>query len=906
MKLSELTRPVPGYTELETLYNELNAVKTEYPLHSNIVTEFMLQAKQHPSRIAVKDSNSAITYRDLDKQSNRVAGWLREKAYGDEAAVAVYLDKSVEMIIHLLAILKAGCTYFPVNTEYPYERVKQMLIEANVRMVITGKKFIRDVNRLQWECPVLDSYLCIDSTDVYTEEEPRNEWMNKAFWEYIGETAADEIEAGGWVDSFTGEPFAPEVMNEYGENIVKKLAPYLDKGKKVLEIGCASGITMFRIASYVESYVGTDISAVIIEKNRSICAQQGISNIRLQCLEAENIDQLDEKDFDIVIINSVVQAFNGHNYLRRIIQKSISLLKENGLLFLGDIMDQDLKETMINDLISYSGKNGNGRSKLDFSGELFVTRSFFDDLVYEISAVTDVQHSLKIHTIPCELTRYRYDTIITINKNNQQPEQRGKKRKNQFDNRSFTMYADELPVTVIKPDQLAYIIFTSGSTGIPKGVLIEHTGVLRAVKNINYVHPQQDDVWMQTCNIAFDASCFEIFGALLNGNTLCLTPIDTLMDTGLLEEYIRANNITIMAIVAPLFHELAANNPGVFRELRTVIVGGDSIVAKHANAVKEYCPATRLVNVYGPTENAIASTSFEIDGPYNVIPIGRPVSNTRAYILNGNRQLQPAGIAGELCVAGDGLSRGYLNDPEMTDRKFPADPFVPGQRMYLTGDRARLNADGNIEFLGRKDGQVKIRGNRIELFEIETALRQLPAVKNAVVTAPERNDGSRFLCAYLVLNNVTGIPEIKQLLSRKLPVYMIPSYFITMENFPLTANNKIDIKNLPAPETAMKENAEPPVKPGNEIEKAVAGIWESVLEKQAISINDNFFETGGDSLRLIKVFNKINTAYPGAVMIASLFDSPTIKKQALLIQTALAGNKSDEGNGDTDYTVIKF
>jgi aryl carrier-like protein len=156
------------------------------------------------------------------------------------------------------------------------------------------------------------------------------------------------------------------------------------------------------------------------------------------------------------------------------------------------------------------------------------------------------------------------------------------------------------------------------------------------------------------------------------------------------------------------------------------------------------------------------------------------------------------------------------------------------------------------------------------------------------------------------LNNVTGITEIKQLLSRKLPVYMIPSYFITMENFPLTANNKIDIKNLPAPETAMKENAEPPVKPGNEIEKAVAGIWESVLEKQAISINDNFFETGGDSLRLIKVFNKINTAYPGAVMIASLFDSPTIKKQALLIQTALAGNKSDEGNGDTDYTVIKF
>jgi surfactin family lipopeptide synthetase B len=903
MKLSDIGLTDISNADPETMYAGLNSSWSEYPRFKNVARIFDDCVKRNPGKTAVTDGNGSLTYEELDKLSNRIARFILARQYEPEAVIAVYLSKSNRMIGALLGILKAGAAFLPLNVEYPYERVRQILQESKACLILTEKAFIKEINKLQWESPALEAFLCLDSMNVRGEEETRSEWMNKEFWEYIGHTAADDIEAGGWTDSFTGKNFSAEIMDEYGSNILEKLRPYLGRDKKVLEIGCASGLSMYKIAPLTGSYHGTDLSQSIIDRNRRFCDDNRLTNITLTCLEAEDIDRLEEGNFDIIIMNSVLQAFSGHNYLRRILEKMIGLLAPQGILFFGDVMDQDRKEALLADLQAYRKTNNSFATRTDLSGELFLSKGFFEDLRLEYEAIDKVEFSGKIHTIPCELTDYRYDALIKVDKNRRKAYGRSIGRnKQQYDDSDLQNYSDDPVECDFGTDRLAYIIFTSGSTGTPKGVLIEHAGLLRAVCGLNYVDIKPEDVWLQTCNIAFDAASFEIFGALLNGCTLNLIPMDTLLDVDRLREYLGLHQVSIMAMVAPIFHEHASSRPSVFATLKTLIIGGDVLSPKAVNAVRSACPSTGIVNVYGPTENAITSTWFRVDGSYSTIPIGKPASNTRVYILNGSGELQPVGMAGELCVSGEGMARGYLNDPLLTHQKFVEDPLLPGQRIYLTGDRARLNADGNIEFLGRKDDQVKIRGNRIELNEIEQQLREIPEVANVVLLPVTRSDQSKMICAYLILSGNIEVKEIRNRLALRLPYYMIPSSFVIMEKFPLNANNKVDRKALPRPEENGAGGGKEYTPPRNAAEQKVSEVWRNVLDNQMISIFDNFFEIGGDSLRLIKVFNRINELFPDVLQISDLFDSPTIEKQAIAIQRA-SGTKQEEASG---YIVMKF
>ena len=406
-------------------------------------------------------------------------------------------------------------------------------------------------------------------------------------------------------------------------------------------------------------------------------------------------------------------------------------------------------------------------------------------------------------------------------------------------------------------NDLAYIMYTSGSTGTPKGVLIEHKSVIRLVKNPNYIELNHSSVILQTAPIAFDASTFEIWGALLNGGKLVLTSISVITNAAALKECITSEKVNTMWCTVALYNQLVQTDHDIFNGLQHLLIGGDKLSKNHVRLLKAHNDTINLINGYGPTENTTFTTTFEITKQHSTIPIGKPINNTQVYIMNG-QQLSGIGALGELCIGGDGLARGYLNRPELTKELFVDNPFILGKRMYRTKDLARWLPDGNIEFLGRIDHQVKIRGFRIELGEIENQILKLDGVKEAVVLVRENVLGDhmndKYLCAYLVSEaEITG-SELRQQLSMTLPDYMIPSYFVQLEKIPLTANGKIDRKSLPEPERDLSEEY---IAPRTAEEKIVAKAFEEILGARNVGVKESFLALGGDSIKAIRIVSKL-------------------------------------------------
>jgi amino acid adenylation domain-containing protein len=464
---------------------------------------------------------------------------------------------------------------------------------------------------------------------------------------------------------------------------------------------------------------------------------------------------------------------------------------------------------------------------------------------------------------------------------------------------------------------LAYVIYTSGSTGRPKGVMIEHTSVLRLVINSNYIDLKETDRILPTGAFVFDIATFETWWPLLHGISMYIEPKDTILEPGTLGNLLVKNNITVLHLTPQLFNQLAARDIGIFAGLRVFLVGGDLVTPGYVNLLKNTCRHLKILHMYGPTENTTFSTFFEVDRDYGTgIPLGKPISNSTVYILDKNLNLQPLGVAGELCVGGSGVARGYLNQPELTFEKFclrraggsfcknrplhphknvlsgtPAQPAHPrtDATVYLTGDLARWLPEENIEFLGRMDHQLKIRGIRVEIHEIQNRLLSHEEVKEAVVVDREDSTGDKYLCAYIVplSNRVMG--EIKGFLSRSLPDYMIPAYFLELESLPLTPNGKLDRKRLPQPLFAQGENHYPP---RTRTERKLAEIWSGILARDPLpapfspGIDDNFFELGGHSLKAIILAAKIHKEFNVKLPLAKIFAFPTIRELAERIETS--------------------
>jgi amino acid adenylation domain-containing protein len=443
----------------------------------------------------------------------------------------------------------------------------------------------------------------------------------------------------------------------------------------------------------------------------------------------------------------------------------------------------------------------------------------------------------------------------------------------------------------VLPNHLAYVIYTSGSTGQPKGVMIEHRALVNHMHWVQSTFPLSDtDCELQQTPFTFDVSVWEIFAPLLSGARLCLARPDGHRDSAYLVDVIAEEGVTSIQLV-PSMLRMLLDEPG-WREctrLQRVFCGAEVLPVELAERLLATLDV-ELVNIYGPTETCIDATYWRCRRGHPTMPIGKPLANMQAYILDEHRQLVPIGVPGELYLGGEGLARGYLNRPELTEEKFVASPFrrESGSRLYRTGDRARFHSDGNIEFLGRVDHQVKLRGFRVELGEIENVLQQHPAVRESVVVVREDSPGDKRLAAYLVPtpNQAPEAEELRRFLKEKLPNYMTPSTYVLLNDLPRTSSGKVDRKRLPAPDPARPGAESDFVAPRNVVEQRLLKLWQDVLGLQRISVTDNFFDLGGHSLLAVRLFVKIERIMARSLPLASIFEAPTIEQLAVRIESA--------------------
>ncbi|MFG3041233.1 amino acid adenylation domain-containing protein [Streptomyces sp. NPDC048330] len=438
------------------------------------------------------------------------------------------------------------------------------------------------------------------------------------------------------------------------------------------------------------------------------------------------------------------------------------------------------------------------------------------------------------------------------------------------------------PATATHPDQWLYVMFTSGSTGVPKGVAITHRNVAELALDRSWTRPAHAHVLFHSPH-TFDASTFELWVPWLSGGTVSVAPPGVL-DTAALATVLKEESITGLWLTAGLFRLVAEEDPGAFAGLGEVWTGGDVVPPEAVRRVMDACPDLTVVNGYGPTETTTFATSHPLHRPFDydgALPIGRPLDNTRLYVLDDHLGLVAPGVPGELYIAGAGLARGYLGRPAQTAERFVADPHGPtGSRMYRTGDLVRWSREGEIEYLGRADQQVKLRGFRIEPGEIESALVAHGSVAQAAVIVREDRPGDKRLVAYVVGPADTDLTALRRHAADALPEYMVPSAFVLLDALPLTGNGKLDRRALPRPVLGGESDGRAPRNP---VEEVLCGLFADVLGTPSVTVDDHFLRLGGHSLLATRLVSRIRAALGARITVRDIFQHPTVAQLAELV-----------------------
>lgn len=456
------------------------------------------------------------------------------------------------------------------------------------------------------------------------------------------------------------------------------------------------------------------------------------------------------------------------------------------------------------------------------------------------------------------------------------------------------------PDITTMPESLIYINYTSGSTGRPKGVAIPHRAVTRLIFGIDCVTLDEKRKILHMAPISFDASTFEIWGALLHGGQCVLCPV-SLPTPGEIQKILQQYKIDTLWLTAAFFNLIIDEKPEALAGVKQLITGGEALSIPHVRKALTALPNTQIINGYGPTESTTFATCYPIpktlDNAIASIPIGRPIGNTQCYILNELLRPVPIGVTGELYIGGSGLARGYLNRPELTAEKFIPNPFSSKSTSYLykTGDMVRFLADGNIEFLRRMDHQIKIRGFRVELGEIESVLKQHSTVRDAVVLMREDKPGDKRLVAYIVYDqeDIPSPHDLNIFIKEKVPGYMVPAAFVPMDALPLTPNGKLDRNTLIKPDWSQ-QSTNTYLAPRTPLEEELSEIWRDLFQIERVGIHSNFFEIGGHSLLALQLLSRLRSFFQVEIPLKTLFEAPTIAELSLQIIKITAQQTDDD------------
>jgi amino acid adenylation domain-containing protein len=783
-----------------------------------------------------------------------------------------------------------------------------MLRDCGAVALLSQTAYLRDMNTLQWECPDLRHIVCLDAIDFQALREEPGELMSRELWDFVASDGVDDIQAGGWKSPYTGQWLSREIMEGYGANARLKLAPLLEPGSRVLEIGVASGITMRNVAPLCGSYLGLDMTESVLAKAGREAAQRGLANVSLRRLRADQIGELPAGSFDCIVMNSVMECFPGLNYLRQVLDLCLERLTPQGHLFLGNVWDLDRRDILVASLEAFARENaGQGyNTKTDMSGELFVAKAFFRD--WAAAAGRRKSLSLKFSDMQAderELSAYGYDLLIS--KGGPGSGVPGPE-KGAWALSDFAGLPNTAPPIALEANNAAYAIFTSGTTGRPKGALMEHRNLVNLVDDLSErvlapliapdatAKPGPLNLAL-IASFSFDASLQNIFASLLNGHTLHLASDQARRDPALLHAFLEQRAIHVADGTPSLFSMLLDHweSTGTFSRVRTFLLGGEALRPQqlaryYAMEAHSRC---RVINAYGPTECCVDTTLHQLNSAnwskHPFIPIGTPVKGSEIFIVDSKGRILPAGVPGELLIAGDCVGRGYVNSPDLTAQRFVPHPLDPNRRAYRSGDLGRWRKDGVLEFLQREDAQVKVRGYRIECSEIETILRAYPGVREAVVKAGDfLGDGVPSLAAYLVADESATVKGMREHLLRKLPEYMAPSYFVRLEQLPLTVSGKVDRPALPSPVSSMPgaQAVRPPRTP---TELGLAQIWSSLLQLAEVDAEADFFAQGGHSILAVRLLSLVERSFGVRLRLDRLFARATLRGVAASIDEALAG-----------------
>lgn len=897
-------------SEFNRLVYEWNKTDREYSHEKLIHQLFEEQVQKEPNNTAISIDSKNITYSELNDRANKLANFLIETGVSEAEKIAVYIHRSVDAVVSLLGILKAGAAYVPLEKKWPEQRLQDILVDLNIRKIIVASNEIRTINEIQWELPNVQDIIVVDVLDQELPTEVINKNEIASFWDYVSDNAHDTVSSGGFVSSYTGEPFKLEEVEEYQNHIVNIVRSHINNDSSVLEIGCGSGLILFPLSEYSKKYVGIDPSERTLNRIESIINAKQINNIQLKNGFAHEVKNLCSDSYDMIICASTVQFFPGYIYLDYVIKDALKLLKPGGKLLLADIMDKTRKNEFINSLYDFEmNSNVSNKTKTNFDNEFFVHPEYFDSLKDNIPCINHVNIIKREVGFDNELG-YRYDVIIEKNYEGivNDINQASYSNKNFYTSHHLNTYPISNPDIQINSSNDAYVIFTSGSTGKPKGVVVKHKPVINVIEWVNKKFSVNDkDKLLFLTSLSFDLSVYDIFGVLAAGACIRLVQEHEMKNPENLIGIIDNENITIWdsapAAIQQIIPLISKDSFKANSTLKYILLSGDWIPVKLPSILEKAYLNAEVISLGGATEATIWSNYYRFKedcSKWPSVPYGKPIQNAKYYILDENLKPQPIGICGDLYIGGDCLASGYINDQELTDDKFILNPFVKGEEvMYQTGDLARWLPDGNMQFLGRRDHQVKVRGYRIELGEIENVLSDHPKITSSVANTYGTDNNKAIACYYVkkVSEQVSNV-ELMEYLRRKLPVYMLPSVVMEIDTIPMNKNGKIDRTQLPNPHNCLLIKRDIIEEPHNAIEIKVLDIVKQLLNVELDSINDNFFSLGGNSLSIIQLISEIEDEFDISISIEDLIDLPTLKviseRVRLLIEESENNSKEEK------------
>ena len=836
---------------------------------------FRTMATRNVDAPALAGGGSSLSFGELDVLSERIARFIMARGYGREAVVGVLCARGALYLAAALGVMRAGAVYLPVEREQPQVRKEAMLRPAS--LIIADIACLRDAEYFHYRNPGIQHVLCLDAQSYDDVAEKGSGLVSTEYWEQVAEAGSDM----GWKSDFDAAPCPQAELAQMAAAVLEKCGltgnHANNQGRKVLDVGSGSGVVAHALAGAASEYAAIDLARN--ELNRLSCLSVS-AVVSARRMEAADIRFLEGQAFDAVVLNGIVENFPGYNYLRRVLSHAVELLTPQGTLFVGAVRDLDRQDDLRAALQAYALASGNqtGLLRHDSSDELFVPRRFFAEWAAQCPVPVEVEIT------PCALGQgdgqqaegkaFRYDVVI----------RRGGSQQHLPRTRFGAQHLPPVggpPLPAVEPTQAAYIVYTSGSTGVPKGVVVEHRHLMHILHALRPYAAGCARVGL-VAPLSFDASVQQLAVSIFCGNSLYVLADEERKNPSLFCACARERGLDLCDMT-PAFFNVLTDWLAEQRKplpLKALLLAGEVL---RPDVIRKFyaIPGNEgvvLYNVYGPTECTVDSSAFRIDmGNYQnftAYPIGMPLQGVSIHVMDRDGRPLPDSVTGELWISGEGVARGYLNN---------AGPgaFVEkdGQRFYRTGDNGFVQ-NGLVYYRGREDQQVKIRGNRVELGEVEKAVAGFPGVRQVAVVADIFRAGAeKSLAAYVVGQVDTAL--LRSYLERHLPPYCVPEYFVPMVELPFSINRKIDKKALPSPLGGVEvKGGRAPAGP---VEEKLAEIWKRLLGVDVTDADAGFFSLGGHSILSIRLIAMIEKEMNIHVAVNELLTHSSIAQLAELL-----------------------